>query len=375
MLPSLDLSTLRFESPERLWLLAIPLALLPLWAWQVTRRGADMHRLRHHRSLPRRERFHIFGSLLFWICLILAMASTIVATARPVARVSFLRTAGVDLVILQDASASMHVKDVTGNRWQRSMRFLRLLGEALSWKDDRIALALFANLATPQIRLTTDPNTFFFFLDHLDAAPPFRLEDATTWDTNIESGIHWGLRLIDKDEELHGPSLNAKVFVLVSDGQAWSGQVEAALSAARTRGVPLYAVGVGTTAGGIIPAPANADPKPDLEEEEDAEDPIFVHSALDRSSLRAIATAAGGSYVELDQESDRQIASTIISAVRARAGSRGIEERTDELYWRFLVLAATVLVAGVLFVRDSAEIWIQAAGAIVVLFVVSALVR
>jgi Ca-activated chloride channel homolog len=371
LLPFVDVATVRFESPERLWLLAIPLALLALWMWQVIRRARDMRRLRRSRTLPFRERFHIFGGLLFWLCLVLAIASTIVAVARPVARVTLLRNAGVDLVILQDASASMHVRDVTGNRWQRSMRFLRVLGEALSWKDDRIALALFANLATPQIRLTIDPNTFFFFLDHLDEAPPFRLEDDTTWDTNIESGIHWGLRLIDKDEELHGPSANAKVFVLVSDGQAWTGRVEEALIAARSRGVPLYAIGVGTSAGGVIPAPATPDTGADDEDEE----PVFIQSVLDRASLRAIATAAGGYYFELDRTSDRQIASTIIDAARARAGSRGIEERVDELYWRFLLLAAGLLLAGVLFVRDSAELWFHTAATGGVLLIVLRAIR
>ena len=34
--------------------------------------------------------------------------------------------------------------------------------------------------------------------------PPFRLEDDTTWDTNIALGIEWGLRVIEKDEELRG---------------------------------------------------------------------------------------------------------------------------------------------------------------------------
>jgi Ca-activated chloride channel homolog len=372
VLPFIDLATIRFDSPERLWLLAVPLALLPLWMWQMIRRGRDMRRLQRSRTLPLRERFHVFGGLLFWLCLVLAMASTIVALARPGARVTLLRTAGVDLVILQDASASMHVRDVTGNRWQRSMRFLRVLGEALSWRDDRIALALFANLATPQIRLTIDPNTFFFFLDHLDEAPPFRLEDDTTWDTNIESGIHWGLRLIDKDEELHGPSPNAKVFVLVSDGQAWSGRVEEALNAGKARGVPLYAVGVGTSAGGIIPAPAT----PATGDEDEDENPVFIHSGLDRSSLRAIATAAGGYYFELDQTtSDREIASTIINTARARAGSRGVEERTDDLYWQFLLLAAALLLAGVLFVRDPAELWIHIAGSGAVLLIVVRAIR
>ena len=54
------------------------------------------------------------------------------------------------------------------------------LGESLAWKDDRMAMALFAHIAAPQVRLTKDPNTFFFFLDHLAQESPFRLEDDTT---------------------------------------------------------------------------------------------------------------------------------------------------------------------------------------------------
>ena len=112
-----------------------------------------------------------------------------------------------------------------------------------------VALALFAHIATPQVRLTRDPNTFFFFLDHLDNGSPFRLEDDTSWDTNIERGIYWGLRLFEKDEELQGKSANAKAFILISDGQAWSGEVAKSLSLAQGKGIPVHVVGVGTIVG------------------------------------------------------------------------------------------------------------------------------
>ena len=55
------------------------------------------------------------------------------------------------------------------------------------------------------------------------------------------------MRLIEKDTELYGKSPNAKAFVLVTDGQAWSGEVARALKIARTNDVPVYVVGVGTT--------------------------------------------------------------------------------------------------------------------------------
>src|SRR5207302_10351228 len=123
---------------------------------------SDMRRLVRMRVLPVRERFPLAGDLPFWVCLIAAITFVILALARPHGPAQAVRQGGVDIVILADGSASMRTKDVAGDRWQRAMRFVRLLGDSLSWKDDRVAMSLFAHIATPQIRLTRDPNTFFF---------------------------------------------------------------------------------------------------------------------------------------------------------------------------------------------------------------------
>src|SRR4051812_41087960 len=104
VIPRIDLNTVRFEEPQYLWLLVLPAMLLLLWFWQAARRRGDARQFAHHRTLPVRERFQIFGGLLFWLCLVLASASTIVALGRPLARISLVRTAGIDLVILQDGS-------------------------------------------------------------------------------------------------------------------------------------------------------------------------------------------------------------------------------------------------------------------------------
>jgi Ca-activated chloride channel homolog len=364
----INLDTLHFADPEYLWLLIAPGVLLAGWVWQLAARRRDSRRFRQHRRLPVRERFPIFGSLVFWLCLILASACLILAMARPTATAALVRTAGVDLVVLQDGSASMRTEDVSGNRWQRSMRFLRVLGESLAWKDDRMAMALFAHIAAPQVRLTKDPNTYFFFLDHLAEDSPFRMEDDTTWDTNIELGIAWGLRLISADAELYGKNPNAKAFVLVTDGQAWSGEVARALKDARTHDVPVYVVGVGTTVGGFIPEPPR---KPG--DNSPVQPPI--RASLDRASLSLIANAGGGQYFELDREGDREIANQIIDAARKRAGSRGLETANEELYWRFLLMAAVFITVGLLFLQERTELWLQAAGAGVALALVWTLTR
>ncbi|MGE0591729.1 MAG: vWA domain-containing protein [Vicinamibacterales bacterium] len=341
---------LRFAEPAWLWLLAVPAGLLVLWLRMLLVRRRDVRRLRTSRQVPLRERFGAFGDALAWLGVIAAVACLIVALARPQTVASLVRRGGLDVVVLLDGSASMHVTDMNGSRWQRSVRFLRSLGDALSWTDDRIALTLFAHIAAPQVRLTRDPNTLFFFLDHLGDAPPFRLEDDTSWDTNIELGIDWGLRIIDKDEELNGASANTKVFVLLSDGQAWSGTVAQSLAAAREREIPVFVVGVGTQLGGLIPDP-NALPGA-----------AALVSRLDRASLRTIASAGGAEYFELEQRSDREIAARIVDGARRRAVAPPVEAQLEEMYWPALLAAGGLLVAATLFLRDRADLWVQAAG-------------
>jgi Ca-activated chloride channel family protein len=233
------------------------------------------------------------------------------------------------------------------------MDFVRLLGDSLSWTDDRMALTVFAHIATPQVRLTSDPNTVFFFLDHLHDRPPFRLEEDTTWDTNLEQGIAWGLRLLEKDRELHGASPNGKLFVLLSDGEAWSGEVARAIANATREHVPLFVIGVGTLGGGPLPATTTA---------EGDEEASPGRSRLERASLQRIAAAGGGQYFELDRDPDRDIANAIIDAGRRQAPVT-TEDTVEELYWRFLAAALALAAAGALFLRDRVELWLQFAAA------------
>ena len=169
----------------------------------------------------------------------------------------------------------MRVRDVRGDRWRASMRFLRTLGESLHWEDDRVALALFAHIATPQIRLTRDPNTFSS--SSITSKTSRRSASKTIRrGTPTSSAASTGAcGSIDRDEEMRAAqrgvgsrrepaasrarrpasSNNPQAFVLISDGQAWSGAVAKSLALAQERGIPLFVVGVGTTAGGLIPDP------------------------------------------------------------------------------------------------------------------------
>ncbi len=351
-----------FGAPGALWLLAVPALLALLWAWQASLRWRDVRSVRAARVVPWRERHGVFGGLPAWLCLVAAAACLVGAVARPRGTATAMGRAGVDIVVLADASASMHVQDVAGGRWARSMAFVRRLGDALSWQDDRVALAAFAHIATPQIRLTRDPNTVFFFLDHLGARPPYRLEDDTTWNTDLEQAVAWGLRILEKDEELHGVSPNARVFLMLSDGEAWSGQVAKSIDRARDARVPIFVVGVGTLAGDWLP---------EVEVAPTEEPAPHAISRLNRASLMRIADSAGGQYFELDRDADRDIANAIVDAGRRLAPPKPAEPTVIEYYPRLLIVAIALAGLSLLFARGRTEGWLQFSLAVLALAVVT----
>lgn len=357
-----DVSTLSFAEPAYLWLLALPAVLVVLWTALLVRRRIDARRYARERVVPVREQYGSLGDLPFWLGLLVAVSLCILALARPQARIWVPGTAGADFVILQDGSSSMYVTDIAPDRWRRSMQFLRTFAESVNWQQDRVGLALFAYFAAPQLRLTKDPNALFFFLDQLSEESPFRLEDDPTWNTNMEQAVDWGLRLIETNEALFGKNNNPKAFVVVSDGQAWSGRVANALAAARSAGIPVHVVGVGTTAGGFIPETAGRNGRLSR-----------IASVLDRNSLRDVARAGGGEYFELGREADRDIASRIISTTRRKAPAAPREERTEELYWRFLLAAAVILCPATLVIGQRTELWWQAAGALAAVLMLASL--
>jgi Ca-activated chloride channel family protein len=352
VLSGIDFTTFTFGEPLYLWMLVAPAALLVLWIWRALRRYADGKRYVRTCVVPVRQRYASLGDLPFWLCTLIATGLCIVALAHPQVRMFVAGTAGADFVILQDASSSMSVGDVAPDRWRRSMRFVRTFIDALSWRQDRVGMAVFARFAAPQVRLTRDPNALLFFLDHFADQPPFRLEEDPTWNTNIEEGVHWGVDLIEMNEKLFGRSTNPKAFVVISDGQAWSGEVATALALARGAGITVHVVGVGTTGGGYIPVTRATNAR--LSQ---------VHSTLDRASLRAIARAGGGDYFEMGREPDRDVAVQIINNVRRRAPPAPVEESLEEIYWPFLLSAAVFLGLGTIAVTHRAELWWYAAGA------------
>jgi Ca-activated chloride channel family protein len=165
---------------------------------------------------------------------------------------------------------------------------------------------------------------------------------------------------------MYGPTKNARTFVVISDGQVWSGDVQRSIAEAVKRGISVDVIGVGTSNGGIIPLPrdekgvvlAGFDP---------------IRSTIDRTSLREIAAAGGGEYFELDASADEQIAARVIQNASRRSGNEQVDESLDELYWYLLAAAAACLGLGALFVKQRVQLGLGFVAALALLALISSL--
>ena len=166
MLTGIDLDTVSASrKPLYLWLLVGPAALLVVWFWQL---GAKTTRCEEipaaqavagARALPDLRRPDVLA----------------VRDRRDGAHLPRARAADGVAVSLSSAQPGSTWSSCRTDRRRcgqrtcpaRSMAAIdsaswRTLGESLAWRDDRIAMALFAHIAAPQgMRLTKDPNTFF----------------------------------------------------------------------------------------------------------------------------------------------------------------------------------------------------------------------
>ena len=146
---------------------------------------------------------------------------------------------GVDVMLVLDVSRSMQAEDVKPSRLARAKYQIRGLLDLL--RGDRVGLVVFAGQAFVQCPLTTDYGAVEMFLDVLDAgAIPVQ-------GTAIGDAVRLATRSFEESEGQH------KAIVLFTDGEDHVGRPLAAAQAAAAQDIRLFAVGLGTPGGELIP--------------------------------------------------------------------------------------------------------------------------
>lgn len=204
----------------------------------------------------------------------IAFAFLIVALARPQSFTSGenILTEGIDIVMVLDISSSMLAEDFKPNRLEAAKK---VVSDFISnRKYDRIGLVVFSKEGFTQCPMTIDYNVIKNLLKDIKSGI---IEDGTAIGNAIATAV----------DRLRESKSKSKVIILVTDGVNNSGEVDPLTAAdiAKTFGVKIYSVGVGTY--GQAPYPFQT--------------PFglryqMVPVEIDENLLKQISNSTGGKY-------------------------------------------------------------------------------
>ena len=282
------------------------------------------------------------GRMVLRLCLVLlAMLAAVGALMRPQAKGETetvdATTPSADVVFVLDVSRSMLAEDTAPNRFVRAKAEIEQLLARL--EGQRVGLVAFAGRAVQVCPLTPDHSFFSTVLASIDT------KSAGKGGTKIGEAIKTAVRGFPDGAG------NAKLIILITDGDDQDPYSEEAAKLARNAGVKIVAVGLGSEAGSTITITVpETGAKKTLEH-----DGKPVISKLDGAQLRKVALVSEGVYIpagtsalDLDSIVDGYI-TPLIREAEAKAVRRIPVEK-----FSWFVLASLVFLLGALWVGAGA---------------------
>jgi len=334
---------MQFGNPVLLWwLAAVPVVVLFLvWAFRARRRALERFAAQ---PLAGRLAAAVRPVARRWkaVLLVAVVLFGVLAMAAP--RWGFewreVKRKGVDVFVLLDVSKSMLTEDVRPNRLAQAKFAVQDLTEKL--KGDRVGLVAFAGVAFVQCPLTADYEAFRLTLK--DADPRIIPRGGTA----IGAAIRTALKGFGEKEG------RDRAIVLITDGEATEGDAAEAADEAAQAGVKIYAIGVGTAEGELIPMREESNKPIEFVKDEEGK---TVKSRLDEETLKQLAVRTQGMYVRsaagdfgMDTVYDKGI-----SQLQGKEYDAKLQRRTLERFQWPLGFAVALLVVE-MFVTDRRRI-------------------
>lgn len=243
----------------------------------------------------------------------LGIAALILAVARPQSRLSWQNTTteGIDIVIAMDMSASMLAKDFVPNRLEAAKDVAARFIEGRP--NDRIGLVVYEGEAFTQCPLTTDHRVLLNLLGEINTGM-------------IEGGTAIGMGLATAVNRLRESDAKSRVVILLTDGDNNAGSIAPLTAAeiAKSYGVRVYAIGVGTEGRALSPVAIYPDGRYKYD---------YVEVKIDEKTLKEIAAMTGGAYFRaVDRQSLAQIYSQIDKLEKTKINVTEHSQRSEEFY-------------------------------------------
>jgi Ca-activated chloride channel family protein len=324
-------ASLNFLSPP--WLGAAGLLLLAgalAARWAARRRARDLVRLAGPNGAPSAASRRAAAKTVLTAA---ALAALALGLAGPLYghRDVQLAARGADVVLAVDVSPSMGATDAKPSRLRLAVHRAGELLDALP--GHRVALVAFAGGADTLVPLTLDHDAVRMGLEAL--APGMVPKGGSS----LEAGLTAAAEAI-RDGGGGG------AVVLFSDGEATAGDLDRAVRAARKAGTPVFALGVGGTAGAPVPVHDATGALTGYKRDRDGK---VVTSRLDRAPLRELARATDGTYHDAALSGDGTASvATALRALKPQAGALAHIARPEDRYQWPLAAALGLLVAELL---------------------------
>ena len=311
-----------FHNPEYLFLLLLLIPIVFWYIWELQKSDASLQ-ISSHRNLTK---FPQSWKVKFrhgpFILRTLTIALIIIALARPQASNSWRtqNAEGIDIMMALDISSTMTIDDVRPTRLEAAKSVASEF--ILSRPNDNIGLVIFARQSFTQCPMTTDHAVL---INLFNEVKPGMIDDGTAI----------GLGLANAVNRIKESKAKSKVIILLTDGSNNAGDIAPITAAeiAKTFGIRVYTIGVGTT--GIVNMPVQTPYGIQYQQ---------MKSEFDAKSLQQIANLTGGKYYNAtDNEKLRQIYQDIDKLEKTKISVQQYSKKEEQFYW-FALLAFIFLV-------------------------------
>lgn len=313
-----------FAHPTWLWALALIPILLAIIIRRAKTQSSRWHSLRASRLAPfLTQQAATWPRWLSLACLLLALACTLFALARPRTETGIKPeiTRGRNLLFALDLSRSMRSTDLKPDRLTQAKTTMFDILDLQP--NDRAGLIGFSDSAYLFAPLTNDHNALRETISQIDE------RWLPSHGTDLTSAINLAIQTLEKTKS------DNNALILLSDGEEHSGNLKAVLTKAREKGVHIFTIAVATDQGETIPDPESADGL-----YHDANGKLVV-SKLDTKTLETIAQETQGSFWRISPN----IAPAIKQAMlRFDAFElKGKDQKTYREYFPYFLIPALAL--------------------------------
>ncbi|MDO4958358.1 MAG: VWA domain-containing protein [Prevotellaceae bacterium] len=326
---------MEFESPLYFILL---LLLVPYIIWYFLFRNAGKRKAETslylsdtnvYRNAPVSWRVRLMGMPMLLRCI--AFTLIVIALARPQTHNAWdERTVeGIDIMLAMDVSTSMLAEDLKPNRIEAAKA---VAGEFIADRpNDNIGLTIFAGEAFTQCPMTADHSSLINLLQgtRTDIAAQGLISDGTAI----------GMGLANAVSRLKNSKAKSKVVILLTDGSNNMGDISPITAAqiAKSMGIRVYTIGVGTTSVAPYPMPVAGGVQY-----------VNMPVEIDTKTLQDIAaTSEGNFYRATNNKELSQIYKDIDKLEKTRLNVKKFSKRY-EAYQPFAIAAVLILLLEVL---------------------------